>query len=121
MILLVFGTALILFKACLACWPLILGVIITKILRKKKSILLAHYGMLTTGNTVREAAYLAIYLDRAARIRVRAATLGEVQSIDGALVAKARDYLLIPEIVDVTFEYWYRQTILIDKKVQKTK
>ncbi|KAI1264675.1 arad-like aldolase/epimerase [Xylariaceae sp. FL1019] len=86
------------------------GVIITEALGQKRSILLAHHGMLTAGSTVREAAYLAVNLERAARIQIRAATFGEVRPIDGTMAAEARDYLLRPKIIDATFEYWYRQT-----------
>ncbi|KAI1362497.1 class II aldolase [Xylaria arbuscula] len=86
------------------------GVIITAALGKKRSILLANHGMLTAGCSVQEATYLAVKLERAARIQIRAATFGPVKPVDVALATKARDYLLRPTVVNATFEYWYRQT-----------
>lgn len=86
------------------------GVIITEALGKKSSILLAHHGMLTGGKSVQEAAYLCVYLERAARIQVRAASFGPLQPVDGELAAEAGTYLRQDRIVNATFEYWFRQT-----------
>lgn len=101
--------------AFLADWPGVPiaddeGVIITGALGDKMSIILAHHGMLTAGTTVRESAYLAVMLERACRIQIRAATFGPLQPVDGALAKEAGSYLLRPQVVDSTFEYWYRQT-----------
>ncbi|KAM3426552.1 hypothetical protein NHJ13734_009388 [Beauveria thailandica] len=101
--------------AFLADWPGVPiaddeGVIITGALGEKKSIILAHHGMLTTGTTVRESVYLAVMLERACRIQVRAAAFGPLQPVDGALAKEAGSYLLRPQVVNSTFEYWYRQT-----------
>ncbi|KAJ4032000.1 Meiotically up-regulated protein 14 protein [Fusarium oxysporum] len=86
------------------------GVIITSALGDKKSILLANHGMLTTGNSVQEATYLCVYLERACRIQVQASVFGPLQPVDGALAREAGGYLLRPRIVNATFDYWFRQT-----------
>ncbi|KAJ4066667.1 Meiotically up-regulated protein 14 protein [Fusarium oxysporum] len=86
------------------------GVIITSALGDKKSILLANHGMLTTGNSVQEATYLCVYLERACRIQVQASAFGPLQPVDGALAREAGGYLLRPRIVNAAFDYWFRQT-----------
>ncbi|KAJ5939716.1 Meiotically up-regulated protein 14 protein [Penicillium verhagenii] len=101
--------------AFLADWPGLPiadqeGIIITEAIGTKRSILLAHHGMLTVGCTVQEAAYLAVNLERAARTQVRASVFGPLKPVDGDLAREARDYLLRPKVVEGTFEYWFRQT-----------
>jgi L-fuculose-phosphate aldolase len=86
------------------------GVIITQALGNKRSILLAHHGMLNAGKSVQEATYLAVKLERAARIQVLATICGPLKEVDGKLAREARDYLLQDRIVNATFEYWFRQT-----------
>lgn len=101
--------------AFLAEWPGVPiadqeGVIITGALKEKRSILLAHHGMLTTGVTVQEATYLAVSLERAARTQVRASVFGPLRPLDDKLAQEAHDFLLRPRIVNATFDYWFRQT-----------
>lgn len=85
------------------------GVIISEALGSKRSILLAHHGQLVVGNGVEEATYLAVYLERAARMQVRAAALGPLKPVPDHLAKEAHDYLLKPSIVSGTFDYWCRQ------------
>ena len=75
--------------AYLAEWPGVPvadeeGRLIAEALGDKRTILLAHHGMLTTGATVEEAAYLAVMLERAARLQARAEAIGEIRPIDPA-------------------------------------
>ena len=86
------------------------GVLISAALGKKRAIILAHHGYLTAGATCEEATYLSVYLERAARLQVRAQAFGPMTSVDDALAAEAHDYLLQPSIVNTTFDYWARQT-----------
>jgi L-fuculose-phosphate aldolase len=100
--------------AFLADWPGVPiadqeGVIISKALGDKRCILLAHHGQLTTGAYVEEATYLAVYLERAARMQVRARVFGPITPVPDDLAAEAHDYLLKPSIVKGTFDYWCRQ------------
>lgn len=101
--------------AFLADWPGVPiadqeGVLISTALGNKRSILLAHHGYLTVGATPQEATYLAVYLERAARMQVRSRVFGPLTPLDDALAQEAHDYLLQPSIVNATFDYWCRQT-----------
>jgi len=100
--------------AFLADWPGVPiadqeGAIISEALGNKRSILLAHHGQLTAGDCVEEAAYLSVYLERAARMQVRARVFGEIKPLRPDLAQEAHDYLLQPSIVKGTFDYWCRQ------------
>jgi L-fuculose-phosphate aldolase len=100
--------------AFLAEWPGVPiadqeGVIISKALGSKRSIILAHHGYLTAGCTIEEATYLSVYLERAARMQTRARVYGELTPVPDDLAAEAHDYLLKPSIVKGTFDYWCRQ------------
>lgn len=87
------------------------GVIISAALGKKRAIILAHHGYLTAGASCEEATYLSVYLERAARMQIRAqAAFGPLTPVDATLAAEAHDYLLKPSIVNATFDYWTRQT-----------
>lgn len=86
------------------------GVIISAALGSKRAIILAHHGYLTAGTTCEEATYLSVYLERAARLQIRAQAFGPLTPVDDALAAEAHDYLLKPSIVNATFAYWTRQT-----------
>ena len=100
--------------AFLAEWPGVPiadqeGVLISEALGNKRSIILAHHGYLTTGQNVEEAAYLSVYLERAARMQMRARVYGELTPVPDHLAKEAHDYLLKPSIVKGTFDYWCRQ------------
>lgn len=86
------------------------GVIISKSLGQNRSILLAHHGQMTTGDCVEEATYLSVYLERAARMQIRARAFGPLTPISDTLAAEAHDYLLKPSLVKATFDYWCRQS-----------
>ncbi|NYH97495.1 aldolase [Cupriavidus plantarum] len=86
------------------------GVIISEALGSKRAIILAHHGYLTAGKTCEEATYLSVYLERAARLQIRAQAFGSLTPVDDALAREAHDYLLKPSIVNATFAYWARQT-----------
>jgi len=85
------------------------GRIISGALGDAKSILLANHGLLTTGNSVEEAAYLAVFFERAARMQLRAMAAGGFKEVKPELAAEARDFLLQPSIVRGTFAYWARR------------
>ena len=85
------------------------GRIISAALGKAKTILLANHGLLTTGTSVEEAAYLAVFFERAARMQLRAMAAGGVKEVKPELAAEAREFLLQPAIVRGTFAYWARR------------
>jgi L-fuculose-phosphate aldolase len=85
------------------------GRIISGALGDAKTILLANHGLLTTGSYVEEAAYLAVFFERAARMQLRAMAAGGYQEVKPELAEEARDFLLQPSIVRATFAYWSRR------------
>lgn len=85
------------------------GVIISQALGDKKSILLVNHGQLTAGRTIQEAAFLSVYLERAARIQIRASVYGLPKPVDGELAKEARDFLQKDRVVRATFDMWARQ------------
>jgi L-fuculose-phosphate aldolase len=85
------------------------GRIISGALRDAKCILLANHGLLTAGTTVEEAAYLAVFFERAARMQLRATAAGGFKEVDPVLAEEARAFLLQPSIVRATFAYWLRR------------
>lgn len=86
------------------------GVLISQALGGKRAIILAHHGYLTAGASIEEATYLSVYLERAARMQIRAQAFGPLTPVDDALAKEAHDYLLKPSIIKATFDYWCRQT-----------
>ena len=85
------------------------GRIISSALGDAKSILLANHGLLTAGNSVEEAAYLAVFFERAARMQLAAMAAGGYREVKPELAAEAREFLLQPSIVRGTFAYWARR------------
>jgi L-fuculose-phosphate aldolase len=85
------------------------GRIISAALGEAKSILLANHGLLTAGNSVEEAAYLAVFFERAARMQLAAMAAGGCREVKPELAVEAREFLLQPSIVRGTFAYWARR------------
>jgi L-fuculose-phosphate aldolase len=85
------------------------GRIISGALGNAKSILLANHGLLTVGNSVEEATYLAVFFERAARMQLLAMAAGGFKEVKPELAEEARDFLLQPSIVRGTFAYWARR------------
>jgi L-fuculose-phosphate aldolase len=85
------------------------GRIISGALGSAKTILLANHGLLATGNSVEEAAYLAVFFERAARMQLMAMAAGGFKEVKPELAEEARDFLLQPSIVRGTFAYWARR------------
>ena len=86
------------------------GRIISGALGDAKSILLANHGLLTAGNSVEEAAYLAVFFERAARMQLLAMAAGGFKEVKSELAEEAREFLLQPSIVRGTFAYWARRS-----------
>jgi L-fuculose-phosphate aldolase len=86
------------------------GRIISGALGTKKTILLANHGLLTTGSYVEEAAYLAVFFERAARMELRALAAGGIKQPKPELLREAGEFLLKPQIVKGTFAYWARKS-----------
>ena len=85
------------------------GRIISGALGAAKTILLANHGLLAAGSSVEEAAYLAVFFERAARMQLRAMAAAGFKEVDAKLAEEARAFLLQPSIVRGTFAYWLRR------------
>jgi L-fuculose-phosphate aldolase len=99
--------------AHLADWPGVPvaddeGRIISAALGAAKTILLANHGLLAAGTSVEEAAYLAVFFERAARMQLRAMAAGGFKEVKPELAEEACRFLLQPSIVGATFRYWAR-------------
>ncbi|MEW6642451.1 MAG: aldolase [Pseudomonadota bacterium] len=87
------------------------GIVISAALGDKKTILLANHGLITTGNSIEEAAYLAFFFERAAALQLTAAAAGTIHPVDPDKAREARDFLLKPKIVETTFAYLSRKVL----------
>ena len=86
------------------------GAIIAGALRDKHALLLAHHGLLTAGRSVAEAAFLAVFMERMARLQIDAQKVGGARPVDAAEARRARDFLRTDRIMDLTFEAWTRRS-----------
>ena len=87
------------------------GRIIHDALGQKRAILLAHHGQLVACKTMEEAAVLAVFIERAAKMQVRARAIGPVKKISPELAREARDYRLKPKAIGATFHYFARKVL----------
>jgi len=91
------------------------GEMISSALGAKRTILLAHHGQLAAGASVAEATYLAVNLERAARMQVRAMAAGTIRTVDSQHARGAHDFLLKPEIVAASFHHLARRELREDE------
>ena len=110
--------AMMLYEGCafLRDWPGVPlaneeGRIISEALGAKSAILLAHHGLLTVGDTVERATYLAVSLENAARLQLLAQAVGSIRAPAPQLAREACEFLNRRSIVDATFAYWARQVV----------
>jgi L-fuculose-phosphate aldolase len=87
------------------------GRIISEALGDKRAILLAHHGQLTACTTIEEAAVLAMFMERAARLQLMAMSAGTILPVDPALAREAHDYRLKAKAVAATFAYYARRVL----------
>ena len=90
------------------------GRIISDALGAKRSILLAHHGILSTGRDIVEATYLAVAMELAARLQLDAEAAGTIKPIRPELGRAAHDFMLKPAIVGATFAAWARRALRAD-------
>jgi L-fuculose-phosphate aldolase len=105
--------------AFLADWPGVPttdeeGRIISEALGEKNAVLLAHHGMLVTGETVEQAVVRGLLIENAACLQVRAQSAGEIVPIPRDLALEAREFLLHSGIVDATFGSFARRILRRD-------
>jgi L-fuculose-phosphate aldolase len=102
--------------AHLADWPGVPvgdeeGRIISSALGTASTILLANHGLLAAAGSVEEAAYLAVFFERAARMQLAAMAAGGCKEVVLALAEEACRFLRQPAIVRATFDYWARTLV----------
>jgi len=91
------------------------GRIIHAALGDKRAILLAHHGQLVATSTMEEAAVLAVFIERAARMQVLAQSIGTIKPLDPGCAREAHDYRLKPRAVAATFHYFARRALKQDR------
>jgi L-fuculose-phosphate aldolase len=90
------------------------GRIISEAIGDKRAILLAHHGQLTACATIEEAAVLAMFIERAAKLQLLAMGAGTILPIDPALAQEAHDYRLKARAIGATFHYYARRVLRDD-------
>ncbi len=85
------------------------GELIAGALADKHALLLAHHGLLGAGRSVQEATFLAVFIERMARLQLDAAKVGGVKPIDAGEARRARDFLRTDRIMNATFDAWSRR------------
>jgi L-fuculose-phosphate aldolase len=93
------------------------GRIISDALGDKRAILLAHHGQLAACETIEEAAILAMFIERAAKLQLLAMSAGTILPIDPALAQEAHDYRLKRSAIAATFAYYARRILRHDQNV----
>lgn len=87
------------------------GRIIHEALGDKRAILLAHHGQLVACKTIEEAAVLAIFIERAAKMQIMARAIGPIRKIKPEIAREAHDYRLKPKAIGATFHYFARRVL----------
>jgi L-fuculose-phosphate aldolase len=87
------------------------GELILGALGNKRAILLAHHGQLCACNTLEEAAVLALFFERAARMQLTARAAGTIKPLDPRAAKEAHDYRLKPSYIGATFHYFARRVL----------
>jgi L-fuculose-phosphate aldolase len=93
------------------------GRIISEAMGSKHAILLAHHGMLTAGTTIEEATMLAVWMEHAAEMQLRACAAGSIKPIAPQLALESRDFLRKPRVLDLIFADFARRQIRKDQSV----
>ena len=90
------------------------GRIISEAMGNKHAILLANHGLLTAGTSVEEATMLAVWMEHAAEMHLRARAIGTIKPIAPELAAESRDFLRKPKVLGLTFAYFARRELRKD-------
>lgn len=87
------------------------GEIISNALGPKRAALLANHGLVTAGETIEEAAWMALCFERAAKMQIRARSIGPLTRIDPAYARDAHDYMVDPSMVATQFRRFARRVL----------
>lgn len=87
------------------------GELISSALGDKRTLLLAHHGLLIAGSSVEEACVLGVAFDRASKMQLLASASGEIQPLDPELGREARDWIRRPKRNEAAFAYYARRAL----------
>lgn len=108
--------------AFLADWPGLPigddeGRIISDAMGEKHAILLANHGMLTAGKTIEEATMLAVWMEHAAEMQLRARAVGPIKPLAPHLATESRNFLRKLRVLNLTFADFARRQVRRDPTV----
>ncbi|WP_312524970.1 aldolase [Comamonas sp.] len=87
------------------------GELISTALQDKRTLLLAHHGLLIAGESVEQSCTLGIAFERAAKMQLMASSAGEIKPIDPELGQEAHDWILRPKRSEAAFAYYARRAL----------
>lgn len=90
------------------------GEIISRALGSKRAVLLANHGLATVGQSVEEAAWMALCFERAAKMQIRARSIGPLSAIDQEFARDAHSYMTDPSMVATQFRRFARRALRQD-------
>jgi L-fuculose-phosphate aldolase len=90
------------------------GEIISQALGPKRAVLLANHGLATVGRSIEEASWMALCFERAARMQIRARSIGPLTSIDDEFARDAHNYMTDPSMVATQFRRFARRVLRQD-------
>jgi L-fuculose-phosphate aldolase len=90
------------------------GEIISRALGARRAVLLANHGLATVGQSIEEAAWMALAFERAARMQLRARAVGKLSAIDPEYARDAHDYMTDPSMVATQFRRFARRVLRDD-------
>lgn len=90
------------------------GQIISRALGPKRAVLLANHGLATVGQSIEEAAWMALAFERAAKMQMRARSIGRLSAIDPEFARDAHDYMTDPSMIATQFRRFARRVLRHD-------
>jgi len=90
------------------------GEIIAGALGSKRAVLLANHGLATVGQSIEEAAWLALCFERAAKMQMRARAIGPLSKIDQEFARDAHNYMTDPSMIATQFRRFARGALRAD-------
>ena len=85
------------------------GMSLAKALGPRRAALMRGHGCVVTGESVREAVFVAVYMQANAELVMRSRSLGEVNYLSDGEIRLAADHLFKPLSQDRAWEYWSRR------------
>lgn len=90
------------------------GEIISEAIGDKRTILLAHHGLLTVGKSIEEATALAVIFELAARLQLMAMAAGTVRPLPEKEAREGYGFASKPGYYQRRFQFFARQVLAVD-------